>query len=32
MMLAIIGVCGAIGGAFFWLVRRPDRDHAAPRD
>lgn len=32
MMLVMIGVCGAIGGAFFWLIRRPDRDTHTPRD
>lgn len=32
VMFAIIAACGAIGGAVFWVIRRPDRDHAPPQD
>lgn len=32
MMLLIMAAAGAIGGAVFWLIRRPDRDHAPPQD
>ncbi len=32
MMILMMAASGAIGGAIFWLIRRPDRDAAPPRD
>ena len=28
MMFVVLAMAGGLGGAIFWTVRRPDRDHA----